>query len=289
MNRTCFALVALSLFVVPATARADHLEACGGVYLEAEAAASCEFVWTEECVERCEPAATEKVCASRLTTTCEADCTLSADAACVTTCDESCVPSCTSESEPPNCMGLCMSDCQQDCTTACAASDDEGKCRSSCAQVCSNGCHDECDGEPATECTPLCETACTGSCDGRANLGCQVACQSDLYTECEDVVVQECRDECETSGGAIFCDGQFLATGSDPVPCAEELRDAFGAEVDVSVEAAVEGDADVDDDGAEGWARGLLSCTTTGAPADAALGMIALAGLAVARRRRVAR
>lgn len=252
------------------TARADHLAACGGVVLDADTVASCEFALTEECNEKCEPVATEKVCASRLTETCDSECTSTADDECITTCSETCVPSCTSEEEAPNCNGLCMSDCQQDCTDACADSSEPGQCRSSCAQCCSNGCDDECTGEPAEECAPVCETACAGSCNGRANIVCQVTCQSDLYTVCEEEVVEECKDECNTSGGAIFCDGQFLATGSDPGACADAIQTEFGREIDVS--------AGLD-------APGLFSCAGGGAP-HAALGLVVLAGSMALRRRR---
>lgn len=275
---------ALVLLAWAPRADATHLDACGGIYLDAAAAATCEFVVLEDCQEKCEPVSTEKVCASRLTLTCEAECNQAADDVCVTTCTETCVPDCTTETEPPNCMGLCMSDCQQDCTDVCADAPDQGKCRSSCAQCCSNSCDEECDGEAETTCEPVCETACAGSCDGRADLDCQVLCQRDLYTECEEVVVEECKDECETSGGAIFCDGQFLATGNDPTACAEVLSSELGAEVDVTVAGAVDGDGD--GDGGGFFDNLPFSCATNAEPPEAALAFLLVAGTLAVRLRR---
>lgn len=278
-----FVLVHLGLLLGASGANAN-LDACGGVYLDAETAASCEWRMTESCTETCEPVATEKVCASRLTETCNSECVSTAADECVTTCDESCVPACTAEAEPPNCMGLCMSDCQQDCTDACAGSPNQGHCRASCAQCCSNGCHEECDGEPETECEPVCTTACEGSCDGRANIDCQVTCQSDLYTVCEEEVVTECKDECESSGGAIFCDGQFLASGSDPLACAAALRTEFGANVDVTLRAA--GDVNTDENGGDAWGLASLGCAGGGQTTHGALSLAVLGALAAVRRRR---
>src|SRR5688500_7137467 len=88
-------------------ASASHLDACGGLWLEAEAAGRCEVVEKETCEQQCEPVATERVCASRLFTSCESSCTLTAEVECQGSCEESCTTGCTTtETEtPPNCMG----------------------------------------------------------------------------------------------------------------------------------------------------------------------------------------
>jgi hypothetical protein len=66
-----------------------------------------------------------------------------------------------------------------------------------------------------------------------------VSCQSDSFATCETEVVEECRTHCETTGGGIFCDGQFLATGNLEA-CAAELESEMDIHVDLSVTAQAE-------------------------------------------------
>lgn len=82
-----------------------------------------------------------------------------------------------------------------------------------------------------------------GSCTAEATIDCQLNCQTEQYVECEEEMVETCETECETTGGAIFCDGQFLAV-EDIDECAEELS----AEIDIHVEVDIEVDAEVDVD-----------------------------------------
>lgn len=233
-----------------ASASDMELDACGGVLLQASA--SCEVFPTETCTTECEPVAFEEVCAFRLTSSCEGSCTAEAAVDCQSGCETSCVPTCTTESvdQPPNCMGLCMSDCQQDCTATCADST-EPHCRSSCAHTCSRDCHAQCEGETETECAPVCTTACSGSCEARASIGCQVSCQSEAFATCETEVVEECETNCETTGGGIFCDGQFLAT-EDLQACADQLE----AEMDISVDLSATFHAEAEADG-----KGTFGCS----------------------------
>jgi hypothetical protein len=234
-----------------ASAQDIELEECGGVLLQA--AASCRVLATSSCQTECEPVAVEEVCAYRLTTTCEPSCTATADVTCTAGCQTTCVPECTAataEDQPPNCMGLCMSDCQQDCTATCADSG-QGHCRASCAHTCSRDCHDQCAAEPPPVCEDTCQTACSGSCEARANIDCQVSCQSEQFATCETNVVEECHTDCETTGGGIFCDGQFLAT-EDLEACADELAAVMDIHVDLSVTAKI--DADVQ-------GRGIFDCS----------------------------
>jgi len=219
-------------------ARANYLEHCNGIVLEVDAAASCQVVPTEQCGVTCEPVAMEKVCASRLTTSCEGNCTVAAEVDCRSGCEVTCVPDCTAqqaEEQPPNCMGLCMSNCQQDCNATCVG----GPCRSQCAQICSADCRDKCAAEPEPVCEPVCATACWGSCEGRASVDCQMSCQSETFTVCETDVAQECTTDCESSGAAIFCDGQFLASAADLEACAGDIEAEFSISLDVHVEADV--------------------------------------------------
>ena len=289
------AACALVTFAATADAHANHLEACGGVYMEVSAAASCEVLPTETCTTRCEPVAGEIVCAARLTTQCEQSCTATAEVECVSTCTETCTPVCTeqeSQGQPPNCMGLCMSDCQQDCNAACADAPNQGECRSSCAHCCSSDCHAQCNAAPEPVCEPVCETACTGSCEGRANIDCQVSCQSGLYASCKTQVVEECKQECTVTGAAIFCSGQFLATGGDLQGCADEIEAEFGVTLDVSVSVQCEGGSCTAEADAAGEGNASLDCS---AASDASgrgpwgMALVAMAGLGIAARRRTRR
>jgi hypothetical protein len=56
-------------------------------------------------------------------------------------------------------------------------------------------------------------------------------------------MVEKCETECETTGGAIFCDGQFLNV-ADVDDCAAELA----AEIDIEVDLDIQADVDVDID-----------------------------------------
>jgi hypothetical protein len=247
-------------------AKASELEACNGIWLELEAAASCKAVAAEQCSTQCVTTAMERVCASRLTAECRSECVFEADAVCQTSCQETCVPDCVvleAEQQPPNCMGLCMSDCQQDCNVTCEG----GVCRSQCAQICATDCREQCgDNEPEVECEPTCTIACSGSCTGRASVECQVGCQAELFTECETSVSQECTQDCESTGYAIFCDGQFFASAEDLDACAAEIADEF----DIHIEFSVEGEAS-----ASGW----FGCTVDPEQGDGVpWSLIALAG-----------
>lgn len=54
-------------------------------------------------------------------------------------------------------------------------------------------------------------------------------------------MVEQCDTECETTGGAIFCNGQFLNV-ADIDDCAAELT----AEIDIHVDLDIAADVDVD-------------------------------------------
>lgn len=290
--------VAASFVALTASeARAEILEACGGVYLEALAEGSCEVVPVEQCETECQPTSTVKICAARLEVECSSECVATASVECEASCGESCVPECeasASEEEPPNCMGLCMSDCQMDCTAACEGVQDNGECRSGCAQCCADDCHAQCGEEEETTCEPVCGMACSGSCEARANVDCQIGCQSERFQECETVVTEECRTDCETSGAAIFCDGQFLAAADKLQPCAEELLAYFNVELDLNLDLDVdcEGDSCEGDLEGEGEGDAAVGCfSSVGRPGPGGLGWAVLLMLGIGgwRIRRAAR
>lgn len=234
------------------------LEQCGGVYIFAEA--QCQFQTTEECSTNCTTVAVETSCAAQIYPSCEANCTATATAECSTDCTTVCTTDCdptagdagvaadagTAEPEQPrNCMGMCMSNCQQDCSETCADNDRQGPCRSCCAHNCSDKCEEQCKDEPEVvpveACPETCTKVCTGSCTAQANAECQIDCQAYVYAMCETDTVETCETECETTGGAIFCDGQFL-NATDVEECSAELA----AEIDIHVEVELAVDVDVD-------------------------------------------
>jgi len=255
-------------------AQYDELDACGGLLLQA--AATCEVFATETCTNECVPVAMEETCAYRLTTSCEGSCNAAAAVDCQNACETTCVPSCTSApvEQPPNCMGLCMSDCQQDCNATCANST-EPHCRASCAHTCSRDCRAECDTTTTTDCTPLCTTACGGSCTGRAAIDCQVSCQSMAFATCETQAVQECMTRCDSTGGGIFCNGQFCSTSSLQA-CANQLQSELNVSVDLSAVGHIEGQANSNGMCTIGLRNGPGSVTPFGV-----IGLIF--GLAIAR------
>jgi MYXO-CTERM domain-containing protein len=280
-----------SIYALSTDARADHLDACGGLFLEADAAARCELVTKESCEQQCEPVAVERVCAARLFESCESECSFTAEVECQAGCEQTCVDDCVTTEEPPNCMGLCMSDCQQDVTAKCGEETGHGECRSSGAQCCQENCDAQCDGSEQTECDPVCDTACSASCVGRANIDCQVECQSRSFVTCKDELVVECNEQCETTGAALFCDGHFLLTEEgDLQACADQLLDEFGVEIDVDVDVDIDGDdCDLDEDDEE-KIEDALSCSVSDPDqGELAFGLLVLFGIGAWRIRRVRR
>ncbi len=283
-------LVAGLVLLAPTSARAG-IEACANVYVAAEA--SCEWIQAgETCTTRCAPTTVQTSCAARLYAACTSECAAIAEASCTTSCAESCVPDCLAipDDQPPNCMGLCMSDCQMDCNDACAGVEDHGECRSSCAHTCSETCGDQCDGSEATTCDPVCGLACAGSCTGQANIDCQIQCQSQTFAECETTVVNECTTDCEQHGGALFCDGAYVAHADAIAACVAAIEASLDIEVKGWAEGECHGLAGADKVVCE--AEAGMSCDVTRGTGGGGLATLALVGLVwipVVRRRRRAR
>jgi hypothetical protein len=279
----------VTVFAAAAEARADHLDACGGLFLEVDAAGRCEVITKESCEQQCQPVAVERVCAARLYESCESECSFTAEVECQGSCEQTCVDDCATSEEAPNCMGLCMSDCQQAVTAECGEDEgSNGECRSSGAQCCQEKCDADCGDADETECSTTCDTACFGSCEGRANIDCQVECQSRSFVTCKDELVQECHEQCETTGAAIFCDGHFLWNeDGDLAACADQLADHFGIEIDVDLD--VDGDCNLDEEDEE-KIEDALSCSFV-EPNDRniGLGLLVLFGIGAWRIRRVRR
>lgn len=54
--------------------------------------------------------------------------------------------------------------------------------------------------------------------------------------QCEQQMVERCQTQCKQTGGAIFCDGQFI-NASNVNSCADELR--AKVKIDVNIKASV--------------------------------------------------
>ena len=105
---------------------------------------------------------------------------------------------------------------------------------------------------------------------------------------CKTELVQKCEQECEQTGGSLFCEGQFLAA-SDLQACADQLHAELAISVDVDIDVEVkcvdgvcegESDADVDAKG------GCLSTIDAGGGLGGALMALGVVGLHLTRRRR---
>jgi len=241
----------------PARAHAE-LDACGGIFLSSDA--SCEYRPTEECMTQCMTVAVESSCVATIYNECETSCTATASTECESSCTDTCTNDCTTTTtttaadQPPNCMGLCVSDCEQDCNDngdRCDKYEHKGACGRCCNHNCAKRCEEQCKDVPppktmtTTECMPTCSTACSASCTAKANTTCQVDCQEKTYVMCEQQMVEKCQTDCKQTGGAIFCDGQFL-DADNAKSCADELKSSLSIKIDIS--AATDAVKDTADD-----------------------------------------
>lgn len=282
------ALTSLSLWCAT-TASANELETCGGVFLEGDA--SCEFRPKEECMTECMTTKVETACVAKIHTSCESSCTATATASCETRCTETCTNDCDTAAVP-TCAELCAADCDGRCGDHCEG---DGPCNSCCSHHCSKKCDRRCaDEAPPEECEPTCATACMGSCTAQATVDCQIDCQTEQYVECEEEMVETCETECETTGGAIFCNGQFLAA-EDINDCADELAADIDIRVEVELDVEAEVDVDVngggagdsgDDNGLDCSVASVRKSPRAAGPWVAALGLLAVAGVVYRRTRR---
>lgn len=221
-----------ALSSIPKVAHAAALDSCGGVFLTS--ASQCEFKRDQECSTTCQTVSVEQSCAAQLYVSCSSSCTATASTECTQTCSPVCVTACT-PAESSN--DICISDCSSDCDTKCASATNPEQCHASCTHCCDQKCSDTChsDDQPAA-CDTKCATACNGTCTATANTDCQITCQSMSFDSCQTTTVQKCQTDCMDTGGAIFCDGQFL-NATTLKDCASELSASLSINLDVSVTA----------------------------------------------------
>jgi len=264
------ALVALSLYAPEASA--GGLEACGNIFIDAEA--NCEVLIEGGCEAACKPAAFNASCAVEGTIGCSGECNIDADIECTTGCQGSCEAQCNVDPGSFDCRGACEGNCTGDCSARCQGSDNAGECVASCEATCSGECDASCTLSPGeADCMAQCNGCCAGECRASINMDCQISCQSDLYAECKLELEGGCDVQCSKPEGALFCDGQFIQV-SNIKSCAEALRDLL----DINVQFQAEASGSVS-----------FSCSVDDAPirgGGALLGFGLLCLAAVARRQR---
>ncbi|HET8936147.1 MAG TPA: hypothetical protein VFN67_22035 [Polyangiales bacterium] len=216
-----------------ATARAD-LSACGAIDVRANA--QCVVVPpTAECKAMCKPINVRASCSAKLAVDCDASCTELPSVDCNVSCEAGCRGKCMVDPGKFECAVDCRATCNGSCEASCAARPDKSGCMASCSGACSVGCDNKCDVElPSASCDAECKASCDGSCDVKTNIDCQVDCQAKGYARCEAEVTGGCMARCDTTEGALFCDGQFVDTGDKLKECRAALEAILNAKVTAS-------------------------------------------------------
>ncbi len=279
---------------IPSIARAGVPE-CNGIRIEAEA--QCELQVAGSCEANCSIDVYRKACATRLYQVCHEECEVPPRRECVDDCGAFCGSQCALGLDV-TCHHNCYPECVETCEDTCADSDEPERCKASCAATCDGECTAQCGELPEdTSCVQHCEECCTGSCRAIAGMGCQVQCQDQEFEVCETAIDADCDASCEGSG-ALFCDGQFIASGDALLQCARSLASVdievtgFDVELDAEATASIDDnlaqlgiDLDAESEG-EGAGQAGVGCATSGRH-DAPLGwfVVTLGLLTLTRRR----
>jgi hypothetical protein len=158
-------------------------------------ATSCEFVPpSASCEASCTPGS--------FVAECDGQCKAEADVSCTGTCTGTCSASCTADPGMFSCSETCESDCQPHCKDLCP--DGDANCDSDCNDDCSNRCQVQCDATgPSATCDAQCKASCNASCQVQVNVDCHVNCTA-------SVELPTCSADCQSTQGALFCDGQYV-------------------------------------------------------------------------------
>lgn len=252
---------------------------CGGAHVER--GAYCEIKYTAGCRADCDVDSMLSTCAAELMASCQGGCNLDVDVTCTDDCQVQCEDQCRADGGQVICNDGCMGECRGACDDRCAGADDADECYASCEATCSGECEESCANVPAdADCTEACKECCHGSCSARVNLDCQLGCQASGFSDCQAAALDECSGSCGIEG-SIFCDGQYIVSGSDVSACADALRER-GVIVETNTDVDLEfGDEDGDGSGSIGLCR--VSSDGGGWSAFAVLGLL---GLVATRRGR---
>lgn len=264
------------LMALPASAGVPE---CGNIRFEG--LGNCEVKLSAQCTASCDELGIYKTaCATKLVPVCQETCTLSADATCTDGCTTQCKTDCDNGVNV-----ICSHNCFAECTVERDASCGTDADPAQCSAIWDANCDAECDAQCVTVdggCYQHCIECCGGSCTADANMDCQTTCQDKEFEECEYDFRADCEASC-TGDGALFCDGEYIISGSQIPACIKALA-AQGLEVKVEAE----GEVTIGPDGVDGAVSGLCSASpgkvgSVGAPIAA---LVAALGMLVRRRRR---
>lgn len=222
--------------LLPAQATAGIPE-CNGIRLEG--ADGCELRGSLDCEAGCQDVGFELACSASLHAECRGGCDLDADIDCTGDCSAFCKDQCDRGIDI-QCTHNCFNECQGACDEKCGDADDPEQCRASCEATCDAECDTRCEPLIDEPCYTHCEECCFGSCTARINMDCQIDCQARAFAGCETDLEGECTASCE-GDGAIFCDGEYIASGAQAAQCLAALANRGMAEVDAQGDVSTTG------------------------------------------------
>ncbi|MCH9688515.1 MAG: hypothetical protein K0V04_44200 [Deltaproteobacteria bacterium] len=272
--------MAAALTVAPGTARAGASE-CGGAHVER--GADCEILVSAGCQASCDVNGMLTACAADLMATCQAGCNLDVEWTCTDECQVQCEDQCRADGGQVICTDGCMGECRGACDDRCADAEDPDQCWAACEATCSGECETSCANVPAdADCTEACQECCHGSCSARVNLDCQLGCQAGGFADCQQSAAQACEGSCGIEG-TLFCDGQFIVSGSEVNGCVDALSDR-GIFVRTEIEVDLDG---VLEDGQSSARDAVGFCRVSpGSGAWGTMAVLGLLGLVASRRGR---
>ena len=278
MKNHVLTLVATALALGTTLEAEAGIEACGNIRFDE--VQSCELRLSAECSAGCSELGVYKTaCATKLVPVCKEDCTLDATPTCTDSCTTQCSQDCDNGVNVI-CTHNCFTECTTDRDAECAGAANVAQCEATWNANCDSECDLQCvtvDGD----CYQHCVECCGGSCSADANMTCQTTCQDELFEDCEYEFRIDCDASC-SGDGALFCDGEFMISGSQLPACLEELvaQGIGGLEL--------EGEVTIGPDGIDGSGS---FCTTSNSGRNTGawpLPFVALAAASawLARRRR---
>lgn len=221
----------------PAIAGVDE---CGNLRLES--VGSCELKGSVSCTASCTDLGVyKKACATKLHTVCRQDCTLKAEPTCTDECTTACAQDCE-KGINVICVHNCFGECAGACDAHCAGRADVEQCMASCEANCDGECDVKCEPVVDASCYTHCVECCGGSCQAQANMDCQTTCQDEQFEQCEYELKADCEASC-SGDGALFCDGEYVLSGSELPACVEALvaRGVGGIEGKVDGNVSIDG------------------------------------------------
>jgi hypothetical protein len=241
----------------------------------------------------CTPISVRAACAAKLEAGCAGGCNEVPGVDCQGTCSADCSARC-SDLDPGmfDCEVDCKADCSGTCAGHCETARNAAECEATCTASCDAECAGSCDVElPEADCSAGCDASCEGSCDVEANLDCQIDCQAEGFADCEAEVEGGCKIACETTEGALFCDGQYVDHGDNLQECIAALEAALNLKVETHAEADCAGNRCEASASAKISSGGFCTVSSprgSGAGGGVLLGALSLLAARVRRRRRLA-